>query len=134
MVKFKPGLNLTARRDIMLDIRSLGMDFGKKSLYQNVELTLLPSKRYGIVGANGTGKSTFMKTLAGEESPTTGTVEKANSTTIGILKQDHFRYEEERLVDVVISGNKKLWGALSEKEGLFSKSDFTEEDGSPGCA
>jgi ATPase subunit of ABC transporter with duplicated ATPase domains len=113
----------------MLDIRSLSMDFGKKSLFQNVDLICLPSQRYGVVGANGTGKSTFLKILAGEETPSAGSVEKAKSISLGILKQDHFRYEEDRLIDVVIRGKTALWNALMEKEDLFTKPDFTEADG-----
>lgn len=113
----------------MLDIRSIGMEFGQKSLFLDVNLILLPSQRYGVVGANGTGKSTFLKILAGEESASHGTVEKAKNLSLGILKQDHFRYEEDRLIDVVIRGNAKLWDALCEKEKLFSKNDFTEADG-----
>lgn len=113
----------------MLDIRSIGIEFGKKSLFQNVDLVLLPSQRYGVVGANGTGKSTFLKILAGEELPTHGAVEKAKDLNIGILKQDHFRYEDDKLIDVVIQGNTALWRALTEKEKLYAKEDFTEEDG-----
>lgn len=113
----------------MLDIRSISMDFGKKSLFQNVDLILLPTRRYGVVGANGTGKSTFLKILAGEESPTHGSVEKAKNLNIGILKQDHFRYEEKCLIDVVIQGNSVLWDALTEKNRLYSLENFTEQDG-----
>ena len=113
----------------MLDIRSLTMEFGQKSLFKDVNLILLPSQRYGVVGANGTGKSTFLKILAKEEPSSHGSVEKAKSLSIGILKQDHFRYEEDRLVDVVIQGNEKLWEVLCEKDKLFSKNDFTERDG-----
>ncbi|TAL63959.1 MAG: ABC-F family ATP-binding cassette domain-containing protein [Legionella sp.] len=113
----------------MLDVRSLSMVFGKKSLFQEVDLILLPSQRYGVVGANGTGKSTFLKILAGEESPTQGSVEKAKAINVGILKQDHFRYEEDKLIDVVIQGNAVLWDALIEKNHLYVKEDFTEEDG-----
>ena len=113
----------------MLDIRNICMDFGKKSLFQQVELILLPGKRYGIVGANGTGKSTFLKILAGEESPTNGSVEKAKNLNVGILKQDHFRYEEDRLIDVVIRGNQVLWNALQEKETIYANEHFTEQDG-----
>ncbi|MCC5791924.1 MAG: ABC-F family ATP-binding cassette domain-containing protein [Legionellaceae bacterium] len=113
----------------MLDVRNIGMDFGKKSLFQNVDLILLPTKRYGIVGANGTGKSTFLKILAGEESPTTGSVEKAKNLQIGILKQDHFRYENDSLVDVVIQGNASLWEALIEKDKIYASDDFSEADG-----
>lgn len=113
----------------MLEIRSISMEFGKKSLFQNVELILLPSQRYGVVGANGTGKSTLLKILAGEESPSHGSVEKAKNLSIGILKQDHFRYEEHRLIDVVIQGNPTLWDALTEKDKLYSQENFTEADG-----
>lgn len=113
----------------MLDIRDIGMEFGKKSLFQEVNLILLPPARYGVVGANGTGKSTFLKILAGEETPSHGSVEKAKSLSIGILKQDHFRYEENRIIDVVIRGNARLWDALTEKDALFQKEDFTEQDG-----
>lgn len=113
----------------MLDVKNIGMHFGPKSLFQNVDLILLPTQRYGIVGANGTGKSTFLKLLAGEEQASNGTVEKAKNLKTGILKQDHFRYETDRLIDVVIRGNTILWGALTEKESLYAKEDFTEADG-----
>jgi ATPase subunit of ABC transporter with duplicated ATPase domains len=113
----------------MLDVRSISMQYGPKSLFQNVDLILLPTKRYGIVGANGTGKSTFIKILAGEEQASNGFVEKAKNLKIGILKQDHFRYEEDRIIDVVIKGNSILWDALVEKDTLYAKEDFTEEDG-----
>lgn len=113
----------------MLDIRNIGMEYGQKSLFQEVNLILLPSQRYGIVGANGTGKSTFLKILSGEEPSTHGTVEKAKALSMGILKQDHFRYEEDRLIDVVIKGNATLWDAIQEKDQLYCKENFTEEDG-----
>jgi len=92
----------------MLDVRRISMGFGQKSLYQDVDLILLPSRRYGIVGANGTGKSTFLSILAGEETPSNGTVEKAKNLNIGILKQDHFRFEADRLIDVVAVGGDVL--------------------------
>jgi ATPase subunit of ABC transporter with duplicated ATPase domains len=113
----------------MLDVRNLCMEYGKKSLFQNVELILLPPQRYGVVGANGTGKSTFLKILARDDMPTHGSVEKAKNLSVGILKQDHFRFEADRLIDVVIRGNTVLWNAMTEKENLFLKDDFTEKDG-----
>lgn len=113
----------------MLDVRNISMDFGKKSLFHEVDLILLPSQRYGIVGANGTGKSTFLKILAGEETATNGSVEKAKNLNLGILKQDHFRYEEERLIDVVIRGKPILWDALCEKEKIYAAEEFSEADG-----
>lgn len=113
----------------MLDVKNLSMQYGPKSLFQDVNLILLPPQRYGVVGANGTGKSTFLKILAGEEQASQGSVDKAKSHKIGILKQDHFRYEEDRLIDVVIKGNAVLWDALVEQERLYSSETFTEEDG-----
>lgn len=113
----------------MLEARGITMEFGQKSLFEAVDLILLPPQRYGVVGANGTGKSTFLKILAGEESASHGSVEKAKNLSVGILKQDHFRYEEDRLVDVVIRGNARLWDALLEKDNIFLKEDFTEADG-----
>lgn len=112
----------------MLDVKDLGLDFGQKSLFHGVNLLLQPNNRYGIVGANGTGKSSFLRILAAEETPSSGTVEKAKSLTVGILKQDHFRYENDRIIDVVIRGNAALWAALVEKEELLAKENLTESD------
>jgi ATPase subunit of ABC transporter with duplicated ATPase domains len=113
----------------MLDVRHISMNFGKKTLFEDVNLILLPTQRYGLVGANGTGKSTFLKILSGEEQPTHGTIEKAKSIHRCILKQDHFRYEQSSLIDVVIRGNLALWNALREKEALYASEEFTEADG-----
>lgn len=113
----------------MLDVRELGIDLGRKSLFRDVNLILLPGQRYGVVGANGAGKSTFLRVLAAQETTSAGSVEKANATTIGILKQDHFNYENDRVVDVVIKGNAALWSALEEKDELLQKTELTDEDG-----
>ncbi len=113
----------------MLDVRNISMQYGPKSLFKNVDLILLPTRRYGVVGANGTGKSTFLKILAGQEQASDGSIEKAKNIKIGILKQDHFRFENDRLIDVVIRGNEQLWNALVEKEKLYAKTDFSEQDG-----
>lgn len=113
----------------MLDIRNLGMDFGQKSLYQDVNLILQPCNRYAVVGANGTGKSTLLQVLAQLEAPSKGSVEKAKNLSVGILKQDHFRYEQDRVVDVVIKGNTELWDAFIEKEELLTRPDLTIEEG-----
>jgi len=113
----------------MLDIREVGLDVGQKNLFHDVNLLLQPGQRCGITGANGAGKSTFLRVLAGEEITSTGSVEKPKSVSIGILKQDHFRYENDRIIDVVIKGNAALWAAFTEKEHLLQKDDLTDEDG-----
>lgn len=113
----------------MLEVHNLSMIFGEKSLFEDVNLILLPNQRYGVVGANGTGKSTFLRLLAKDEMPNSGSVEMPKNATVGILKQDHFRYENDRVVDVVIKGNSSLWNALVEKEHLLQKENFTEEEG-----
>lgn len=112
----------------MLDIRNLCVDFGQRSLFHDVNLILQPGRRYGVTGANGTGKSTFLKCLAGEETPNHGQIEKAKNLTIGILKQDHFRYENQRIVDVVIQGNPCLWQALTEKDRLLVQPHLSEAE------
>lgn len=113
----------------MLDVRELDLHLGRKALFHHVNLTLLPGLRYGVVGANGAGKSSFLRVLAAEETPSNGSVEKAKTTTIGILKQDHFNYENDRVVDVVIKGNAELWSALVEKDELLQKTELTEAEG-----
>jgi ATPase subunit of ABC transporter with duplicated ATPase domains len=113
----------------MLNVCNLSLDFGRKSLFQKVDLLLQPSQRYGVVGANGTGKSSFLRVLAGKEMPSAGTVEKAKSISIGILQQDHFRYENDRVIDIVIKGNELLWAALAEKETILQKHDLSDAEG-----
>lgn len=113
----------------MLDIKDLSLSFGEKQLFQDVDLLLQAPQRYGVVGPNGTGKSTFLKILAGEETPNQGSVDKGKTVSLGILKQDHFRYEDDRVVDVVIRGNANLWSALLEKETLLQKPNLDDNDG-----
>lgn len=113
----------------MLDIRNLGVGLGHKLLFSNVNCILFPNQRYGVVGPNGAGKSTFLKALAGEEKPNEGEIQKSKNITLGILKQDHFNYENERVIDVVIRGNTTLWNALVEKDQLLQKSHSTEKEG-----
>lgn len=112
----------------MLDIRNISLDFGQKSLFKDVNLLLQPTQRYGVVGANGTGKSTFLRILAGNETPNNGSIEKAKNLTIGILKQDHFKYENDRVIDVVMKGNAALWSALLEKEKLLAQEHLSEAE------
>jgi len=111
----------------MFTVTQVSKAYGPKVLFENVNVAFSPGRRYGLTGPNGAGKSTFMKILAGDEAPDTGAVSRPKK--LGILRQDHFQYEEVRVLDVVVRGNKGLWAALQEKEVLLAKSDLSEADG-----
>jgi ATPase subunit of ABC transporter with duplicated ATPase domains len=113
----------------MLSINQLAMRYGPDVLFEDVTLELQPGKRYGIIGANGAGKSTFLRLLAGEEVPTEGSVSYPRDKTMGLLRQDHFRYEHNTVLDVVLQGNPALWNALQEKDRLLEQETHTEADG-----
>jgi ATPase subunit of ABC transporter with duplicated ATPase domains len=103
------------------------MRYGAKILFEDVSTAFLSGRRYGLTGPNGAGKSTFMKILTGELDPQKGTVVRPKR--VGVLSQDQFAFDEFRVVDTVIMGNRPLWAALSERDALYAKSDLTDEDG-----
>lgn len=105
------------------------MNYGGRELFSNVSCILQPKRRYGIVGANGCGKSTLLRILAEEEHASGGTVDVANKGRIGFLKQDHYKYEHDLVINVVLQGNQELWNATLEKEQLLKNETFSEEDG-----
>ncbi|AGC46338.1 ABC transporter ATP-binding protein [Myxococcus stipitatus DSM 14675] len=111
----------------MFNVINVSKAYGPKKLFEEVNVAFSPGRRYGLTGPNGAGKSTFMKILAGDEEADMGSIIRPRK--LGILRQDHFRYEETRVLDVVLMGNKPLWEAMSEKNQLLAKSDITEEDG-----
>ncbi|MGC3996277.1 MAG: ATP-binding cassette domain-containing protein [Anaeromyxobacter sp.] len=111
----------------MISVQNVTKAFGPKKLFEDVDVTFSPGNRYGLTGPNGAGKTTFMKILSGDEEPDTGSVIKPKK--LGILRQDHFRYEDNRVLDVVLMGNKSLWAAMTEKEGLLAKPAINDEDG-----
>jgi ATPase subunit of ABC transporter with duplicated ATPase domains len=111
----------------MISVQNLSKAYGPKKLFEDVNVAFPPGRRYGLTGPNGAGKTTFMKILAGDEDPDTGTIQKPKR--MGILRQDHFRYEHDRVVDVVMMGNPALWAAMSEKNRLLHKPDISDEDG-----
>lgn len=113
----------------MLSINELAMRYGPDVLFTDVSVELQAGKRYGIVGANGAGKSTFLRIVAGEELPSEGTVSYSKGKTLGLLSQDHFRYETQNVIDVVLQGNQNLWAAMQEKEQIFAKDSLSEADG-----
>jgi ATPase subunit of ABC transporter with duplicated ATPase domains len=111
----------------MFNVINVSKAYGPKKLFEEVNVAFSPGRRYGLTGPNGAGKSTFMKILAGDEEADTGSIIRPKR--LGILRQDHFRYEDDRVLDVVLMGNKALWEAMQEKNTLLAKSDITEEDG-----
>ena len=113
----------------MITISNLAMQFGGSVLFKNADLQFLPGNCYGIIGANGAGKSTFLKTLSGELEPTSGSVSIKQGARMSILKQDQFQYDEYTILDTVIMGNQHLYDVMKEKDALYEKEDFTEADG-----
>ncbi len=112
----------------MIVLEKLTKRFGPKILFENVSMQFDPGKRYGLVGANGAGKSTLIKVLAGEDDSDTGSISIPGSMRLGVLRQNHFAYDKERIVDAVMMGNKPLWDALAEKERLL-EGEVTDEVG-----
>ncbi len=112
----------------MITVSDLSMNFGTQVLFENVNVTFNKGERYGLTGPNGAGKSTFMKIVEGDLEPMAGSVQRPKR--LGVLRQDHFRYEGERIIDVVLMGNEALWQAMAEKEQLLAKGDdLSDEDG-----
>ncbi len=107
----------------MISLSNLGKHFGDQTLFAGVSLQFNSGERYGVVGANGCGKSTLLKILSREESPSEGEVSIARRATLGVLGQDHFRYENDRILDVVMMGNALLWQAMAEKEQILARAE-----------
>ena len=113
----------------MLSANGVTIRFGKRVLYEDVNIRFEKGNCYGIIGANGSGKSTFLKVLSGELEPSKGDVSLDKGERISVLKQDHFAFEEYTVIDTVMMGNKELYDIMKEKEAIYSKPDFSEEDG-----
>ena len=113
----------------MLTVTGVTIRFGKRTLFEDVNIKFNKGCCYGIIGANGAGKSTFLKVLSGDIEPSKGDVSKEKTERISVLKQDHFAYEEYRVLDTVIMGNQELYSIMKEKDEIYSKPDFSEEDG-----
>lgn len=114
----------------MIATSNLGMRFSGRKLFEDVNLKFTPGNCYGLIGANGAGKSTFVKILSGDLDPTEGEIifDKKNKR-MAVLKQDHFAHEEDEVLNVVLMGHKKLWDIIVEKNAIYAKSEFTDEDG-----
>ena len=113
----------------MLTVSNLSLQFGGSTLFKNVDLMFGAGNCYGIIGANGAGKSTFLRILSGELEPSTGEISIPDNERMSVLKQDHFQYDEFTVLDTVIMGNQKLYDIMKEKEALYAKENFSDEDG-----
>ena len=113
----------------MITVNDVSMNFSGQTLFKHVDLKFIPGNCYGIIGANGAGKSTFLRILSGDLEPTTGEVIIPKEERMSILKQDHFQYDAYTVLDTVILGNQHLYDIMKEKDALYEKEDFTDEDG-----
>ncbi|MCH5245791.1 MAG: ATP-binding cassette domain-containing protein [Muribaculaceae bacterium] len=113
----------------MIAVNNLGIQFGKRVLFQDVNLKFTPGNCYGIIGANGAGKSTLMRILSGQQTPTQGSVSQGPDERMSVLEQDHFKFDEFTVINTVLQGHTVLWDIMQEKDALYAKEDFTDEDG-----
>lgn len=113
----------------MINVTNVSLRFGARKLFEDVNLKFTPGNCYGVIGANGAGKTTFLKILSGEIESNTGEVSIANGIRMSVLKQDHFEYDSFKVLETVIMGNARLYEIMKEKDELYAKPDFTDEDG-----
>ena len=114
---------------IMINVNNLELQFGKRILFQEVNMQFNPGNCYGIIGANGAGKSSFLKLLSGELQANKGTITQAQGERMSVLAQDHFAFEQYTVLDTVLMGHSTLWNIMQQKNALYAKEDFSEEDG-----
>jgi ATPase subunit of ABC transporter with duplicated ATPase domains len=127
---FAAAFDLASEKfNLMLAVQGLGLQYGKRVLFDEVDLRFTQGNCYGVIGANGAGKSTFLKILSSEIAPTRGRVEVEPGNRIAVLKQDHFAYEEHDVLDVVIMGHKEIYDIMVEKNAIYENPDATEEEG-----
>ncbi len=113
----------------MITVTNLAIQFGKRVLYKDVNLKFTHGNIYGVIGANGAGKSTLLRAISGDLEPNKGTVEMGPGERLSVLEQDHFKYDEFRVMDTVLMGHQPLWANMKERERLYAKPEMTEEDG-----
>ena len=113
----------------MITLSNLAIQFGKRVLYKDVNLKFTPGNIYGVIGANGAGKSTLLRAISGDLEPNKGTVKLGPGERLSVLEQDHFKYDEYKVMDTVLMGHESLWQNMKEREELYAKPEMTEEDG-----
>ena len=113
----------------MITVSNLAIQFGKRVLYKDVNLKFTAGNIYGVIGANGAGKSTLLRAISGDLEPNKGSVELGPGERLSVLEQDHFKFDEFRVIDTVLMGHAPLWENMKEREELYSKPEMTEADG-----
>ena len=113
----------------MISTSNVSLSFGGKKLFEDVNVKFTPGNCYGLIGANGAGKTTFLKILAGEIEPNTGEVHLAADSRLSVLKQDHYAFDDVPVLKAVLMGNERLFAIMKEKDELYAKPDFSEADG-----
>ncbi|MCQ6276174.1 ATP-binding cassette domain-containing protein [Bacillus sp. V3B] len=113
----------------MITVSNVGLRFGDRKLFEDVNIKFTPGNCYGLIGANGAGKSTFLKILSGDLEPQSGSVQLGPGERLAVLKQNHFEFEDEEVLKVVIMGHSRLYEVMQEKDAIYMKADFTDEDG-----
>ena len=113
----------------MITVQNLAIQFGKRVLYKDVNLKFTAGNIYGVIGANGAGKSTLLRAISGDLEPNQGSVELGPGERLSVLEQDHFKFDEYRVLDTVLMGHEPLWNNMKEREALYAKPEMTEEDG-----
>ncbi|MCU0382137.1 MAG: ATP-binding cassette domain-containing protein, partial [Chitinophagaceae bacterium] len=113
----------------MISARNITLAYGKRVLFDEVNLNFIKGNCYGVIGANGAGKSTFLKILSGEIEPNKGTVEITPGERMAVLKQNQFEFDEQTVLNTVLMGHKQMWEVMQEREKIYSLADFSEEDG-----
>ncbi|HNE51243.1 MAG TPA: ATP-binding cassette domain-containing protein, partial [Chitinophagales bacterium] len=113
----------------MITVNNLSLQYGKRVLFDEVNIKFTAGNCYGVIGANGSGKSTFLKILSGEIESTMGNIDITPGERMSVLKQNHFEFDENTVIDTVMMGNKRLYDIMKEKDALYAKEDFSDEDG-----
>src|ERR1044072_3875176 len=112
----------------MISVRNVTLAYGKRVLFDEVNLSFTKGNCYGVIGANGAGKSTFLKILSGDIEPNKGSVDITPGERIAVLSQNHFAFDEVTVLDTVMMGHKNMWSVMKEREKIYALADFTEED------
>src|SRR6476646_420949 len=113
----------------MISVNNLSLQFGKRVLFDQVNLKFTPGNCYGVIGANGAGKSTFLKILSGDIDPTRGNVSVEPGKRMAVLRQNHYEFDEVTVIDTVMKGHNRLWTVMQEKDAIYAKPDCSDADG-----